>query len=104
VSVRGTPRQDLVNTHAMKVVTTFHPSSSVLASCKWQLLDDARSEFLVVAKLNQLDFYSLQPEGLKYEDGLEIRGRVRAVRVVPIKVRLLGSPLAAVQGDDIESL
>ncbi|EIW81285.1 hypothetical protein CONPUDRAFT_56293 [Coniophora puteana RWD-64-598 SS2] len=69
----------------MKVVTTFHPSSSVLASCKWQLLDDARSEFLVIAKLNQLDIYSLQPEGLKYEDGLEIWGRVRAVRVVPIK-------------------
>ncbi|KAH7885105.1 CPSF A subunit region-domain-containing protein [Phlebopus sp. FC_14] len=68
----------------MKVITTFHPPSSVLDSLKCTLKDESGSEFLVVAKLNRVDFYSIQPGGLRHEQGLEIWGRVRAVRTVPI--------------------
>lgn len=75
----------------MKLVSTFHPPSSVLDSLKCTLADENKSEFLVVAKLNRVDFYFLQPEGLRHERGIEIRGRIRAIRLVPIEV-LLYSP------------
>ncbi|KAG6333787.1 hypothetical protein ID866_5298 [Astraeus odoratus] len=69
----------------MKVVATYHPPSSVVDSVKCTLADNDGSEFLIVAKLNRVDFYSIRPDGLHHENGLEIWGRVRAVRSVPAK-------------------
>ncbi|KAH7926445.1 hypothetical protein BV22DRAFT_1118853 [Leucogyrophana mollusca] len=69
----------------MKIVTTFHPSSSVLDSTKCQLADADASELLAVAKLDRVEFYSFQPEGLRHEQTLEIWGRVHSIKAVPIK-------------------
>ncbi|KAF9219239.1 hypothetical protein BS17DRAFT_431256 [Gyrodon lividus] len=68
----------------MKVVATFHPPSSVLDSLKCTLADQHGSEFLVVAKLNRVDIYSIQREGLHHEQGIEIWGRIRTIRSVPV--------------------
>ncbi|KIK96855.1 hypothetical protein PAXRUDRAFT_10541 [Paxillus rubicundulus Ve08.2h10] len=68
----------------MKVVATFHPPSSVVDSLKCTLADEFGSEFLVVAKLNKVDIYSIQPGGLHHEQGIEIWGRIRAVKSVPV--------------------
>ena len=70
----------------MKLVSTFHPPSSVLDSLKCTLADENASEFLVVAKLNRVDIYSIHPEGLRHEQGIEIWGRIRTVKSVPIVV------------------
>lgn len=69
----------------MKIVTTFHQPSAVLSSVKCQL---ARGdlEHLVVARLNRIDVYSLQPHGLQRECGVEIWGKVRSVKAIPIPV------------------
>ncbi|KAH7910836.1 CPSF A subunit region-domain-containing protein [Hygrophoropsis aurantiaca] len=69
----------------MKIVTTFHPSSSVLDSAKLQLSDEDGSQFLVVAKLNRVEFHSVKPEGLRHEQTLEIWGRIHSIRPVPIE-------------------
>jgi DNA damage-binding protein 1 len=81
-------RGDLLNLtfENMKVVTTFHSASSVVDSLKFRLADEQASEFLIVAKLNRLDIYSLLPEGLRHEQGLDIWGRVRAIKAVPLMV------------------
>ncbi|KAL4064854.1 CPSF A subunit region-domain-containing protein [Scleroderma yunnanense] len=71
----------------MKVVSTYHQPSSVLDSVKCILDGD---EYLVVAKLNRVDFYSIHPDGLRLENGIDIWGRVRAVRTVPLRVRHTG--------------
>ncbi|KAG8214764.1 CPSF A subunit region-domain-containing protein [Butyriboletus roseoflavus] len=68
----------------MKLISAFHPPSSVIDSLKCTLADENGSEFLVVAKLNRIDIYSLQPEGLRHEQGIEIWGRVRTINAVPI--------------------
>lgn len=70
----------------MKVVSTFHSASSVVDSLKFRLADEQASEYLVVARLNRLDIYSLLPEGLRRDQGLDIWGRVRAIRAVPLVV------------------
>ncbi|KAG1776175.1 CPSF A subunit region-domain-containing protein [Suillus placidus] len=71
----------------MKVVTTFHPASSVVDSLKFRLKDEQPSEFLVVAKQNKLDIYALLPEGLRHQQDLDIWGRVRVIRAVPVLSR-----------------
>jgi len=70
----------------MKVVSTFHSASSVVDSLRFRLADEQASEYLVVAKLNRLDIYSLLPEGLRHEQGIDIWGRVRVIRAVPVVV------------------
>jgi len=70
----------------MKVVTTFSPSSSVLSSIKCRLVANSELEFLAVGKLDRLDVYSLQPEGLKLECGLQIWGRILALKAVLVDV------------------
>lgn len=70
----------------MKVVTTFHPASSVVDSLKFRLKDEQPSEFLVVAKSNRLDIYALHPDGLRHQQGLDIWGRIRVIRAVPVSV------------------
>lgn len=67
----------------MKVVTTFHHPSSVLSSVKCQL-SSRDLEHLVIAKIDRIDVYSLQPHGLQHECGLEIWGKVVSVKAVPI--------------------
>lgn len=71
----------------MKIVTTFHQPSAVLSSVKCQL-SSRNLEHLVVAKLNRIDVYSLQPHGLQHECDLEIWGKILVVRAVPISVGL----------------
>lgn len=70
----------------MKIVATYHAPSSVLDSIKCTLADNADSQYLIVAKLNRVDFYSIHPQGLHHENGVDIWGRVRAVRQVPLRV------------------
>lgn len=69
----------------MKIVTTFHHPSSVLASLKCRL--SARDvEHLVVANLNRIQVYSLQPTGVNQECSLEIYGKVAALKAIAIPV------------------
>jgi DNA damage-binding protein 1 len=71
----------------MKIVTTFHQPSSILSSIKCQL-SSRELEHLVIAKINRIDVYSLQPHGLQHECGTEIWGKVASVKAVPILVYL----------------
>ncbi|KAJ7695700.1 mono-functional DNA-alkylating methyl methanesulfonate N-term-domain-containing protein [Mycena rosella] len=66
----------------MKIVSTFHQPSSVLSSLKCHLTS-AGIEHLVVAKLNGLDVYSVQPEGLKHQCKWEVWGNILSVKSVP---------------------
>jgi DNA damage-binding protein 1 len=79
----------------MKVVTTFSPSSSVLSSIKCKLVASSDLEFLAVGKLDRLDVYSLQPEGLKHECGLEIWGRIVTIKAIPVAVSAIHIRLAS---------
>ncbi|PPR07110.1 hypothetical protein CVT24_010946 [Panaeolus cyanescens] len=75
--------QFFILTCSMKVVSTFHKSSSVVDSLKCQL--SARGvEHLVVAKLNALEVYSITPTGLHHECAIEIWGKICAVKAIPI--------------------
>lgn len=73
---------------AMKVVTTFHQPSSVLASLKCRL-GSRDTENLVVAKINKLIVYSIPPHGLQRECSLDVWGKVLTVKAIPIPVRPL---------------
>ncbi|CAK5284351.1 unnamed protein product, partial [Mycena citricolor] len=61
---------------------TFHRPSSVVSSLKCSLT--AGVEHLVVAKLDGLDVYSLQPEGLRHECRWDILGNVLTVKALPV--------------------
>ncbi|KAG5648442.1 hypothetical protein DXG03_005016 [Asterophora parasitica] len=67
----------------MKIVTTFHQPSSVLASVKCQLAS-RDLEHLVVAKTNRIEVYSLRPHGLQHECGIDVWGSVVTVKSIPI--------------------
>ncbi|KAI0061660.1 hypothetical protein BV25DRAFT_1857049 [Artomyces pyxidatus] len=67
----------------MKVVSTFHPPSSVTGSVRCHLTSDGNLDHLVVVKTNRVDVYSAQPDGLRHECGTEIWGRISTVRAVP---------------------
>ncbi|KXN88147.1 DNA damage-binding protein 1a [Leucoagaricus sp. SymC.cos] len=67
----------------MKIVTTFHQPSSTLTSLKCRL-STRDVEHLVVAKLNRIEVYSLQPSGVKLECSREIYGKVASVKAIPI--------------------
>ncbi|KAI1790140.1 mono-functional DNA-alkylating methyl methanesulfonate N-term-domain-containing protein [Ganoderma leucocontextum] len=69
----------------MRVVGTFHPSSSVSRSLKCTLTPDSGLEFLVVAKTDKLEVFSLQPEGLKRECVSDMWGRIVGLQDVPAK-------------------
>ncbi|PCH40170.1 hypothetical protein WOLCODRAFT_67201 [Wolfiporia cocos MD-104 SS10] len=66
----------------MKVVTTFHPPSSVVRSIKCSL--SLGQEHLVIAKINKLEVYSLQPADLHHQCSLEIWGRITSLRALPL--------------------
>ncbi|KAI0766387.1 CPSF A subunit region-domain-containing protein [Trametes elegans] len=68
----------------MRVVGTFHPSSSVSRSLKCRLTDTAL-EHLVIAKTDKLEVYSLQPDGLKRECSVDMWSRIVSVQAVPAK-------------------
>ena len=70
----------------MRVVATFHPPSSVVQSIKCRLNPADDLEYLVVAKTNRLEVYSLQAEGLHRECSTEIWGRVVALRALSVDV------------------
>lgn len=69
----------------MKVVTTFHAPSSVVSSVKCRL-GSRDIEHLAVAKHSRVDVYSLQPNGLQHECGIDLFGKVKCVRAIPIQV------------------
>ncbi|EGN98024.1 hypothetical protein SERLA73DRAFT_109335 [Serpula lacrymans var. lacrymans S7.3] len=67
----------------MKVVNTFHPSSSVLDSLRCHLTGKTDTDYLVVANLNRIHISSVQPDGLRHECRFEVWGRVGAIKAVP---------------------
>lgn len=69
----------------MKVVTTFHAPSSVVGSVKCRL-GSRDTEHLAIAKQSRLDIYSLQPNGLQHECGIDLLGQIKCVRAIPIHV------------------
>ncbi|KAH9042112.1 CPSF A subunit region-domain-containing protein [Lactarius pseudohatsudake] len=69
----------------MRIVSTFHPPSSVTDVVKCRLTSDRSLIHLVVAKSNRLDIYSVQPSGLSYECGAEIWGRIVVVKAIPTR-------------------
>ncbi|KAJ6466487.1 CPSF A subunit region-domain-containing protein [Mycena sanguinolenta] len=66
----------------MKIVSTFAHPTSVLSSVKCNLTSTGL-EHLVVAKLDGLDVYSVQPEGLKHECRWNVWGNILSVKSVP---------------------
>ena len=70
----------------MRVVSTFHPPSSVTDAIKCRLTEDSSLIHLAVTKPNRLDIYSVQPSGLQHECGTEIWGRIVTVRAIPARV------------------
>ena len=71
----------------MRVVGTFHPSSSVSCSVKCSLSADVAVEYLVVAKTDRLEVFSCQPDGLKKECLKDMWGTVVGLQAVPAEVR-----------------
>ncbi|KAH9080524.1 mono-functional DNA-alkylating methyl methanesulfonate N-term-domain-containing protein [Lactarius deliciosus] len=69
----------------MRIVSTFHPPSSVTDVVKCRLTSDRSLIHLAVAKSNRLDIYSVQPSGLSYECGAEIWGRIVVVKAIPTR-------------------
>jgi hypothetical protein len=68
---------------AMKIVSTFHQPSSVLCSLKCHLTSSESGDLhLVIAKLNSLDVYSVQPEGLKHEHRWDVWGNILSLKSV----------------------
>ncbi|KAJ3856320.1 CPSF A subunit region-domain-containing protein [Lentinula lateritia] len=67
-----------------RIASTFHPSSSVISSVKCSLAS-RELEHLVIAKLNSLTVYSILESKLQLECNLDVRGKVRLVRAVPIQ-------------------
>ncbi|KAI0269851.1 CPSF A subunit region-domain-containing protein [Gloeopeniophorella convolvens] len=67
----------------MKVVSTFHPPSSVTDAIRCHLTSDNSLVHLVAAKSNRIDVYSVRSGGLKHECGAEIWGRVVSISAVP---------------------
>ncbi|KAK7682424.1 hypothetical protein QCA50_014629 [Cerrena zonata] len=67
----------------MKLVTTFHSTSSVVGSLKCRLTPDSELEYLVIARPNRIEVSALTPDGLRPECELEIWGRVLALRSIP---------------------
>ena len=72
----------------MKVVTTLHQPSSVLSSLKCRL-GSRDTENLVIAKLNKLIVYSIQPHDLQRECSVDIWGKVLTIKAIPIPVRVV---------------
>jgi len=71
----------------MKVISTFHPSSSVLSSIKCRLTSRGL-EHLVIAKLSRIDVYSVQPRELQHECGLDVSGKICSIKPLPISVSM----------------
>ncbi|KAJ3991663.1 CPSF A subunit region-domain-containing protein [Lentinula boryana] len=75
-----------------KILTTFHSSSSVISSVKCSLSSASSSstdvedqyQHLIIAKLNSIQVYSIRETSLELECSVDIRGKVRAIKRVPI--------------------
>ena len=70
----------------MRVISTFHPPSSVTDAIKCRLTSDPSRIHLAVTKPNRIDIYSVQSSGLQHECGAEIWGRIVTVRAIPAQV------------------
>ena len=69
----------------MKIISTFHPSSSVLSSIKCRLTS-RDLEHLVIAKLSRIDVYSVQRQVLQHECGMDVLGKICSIKALPISV------------------
>ncbi|KAI0335819.1 hypothetical protein GY45DRAFT_705258 [Cubamyces sp. BRFM 1775] len=69
----------------MRIVGTFHPSSSVTHSLKCRLTPDPTAEHLVIAKTDKLEVYSLQPDGLKHECTTDMWGQIVGMHAIPVQ-------------------
>ena len=69
----------------MKIISSFHPSSSVLSSIKCRLTS-RDLEHLVIGKLSRIDVYSVQPQELQHECGLDVFGKICSLKALPISV------------------
>ena len=67
----------------MKIISTFHPSSSVLSSIKCRLTTRGL-EHLLIAKLSRIDVYSVRPQELQHECGLDVWGKICSIKPLPI--------------------
>ncbi|KAI0308473.1 hypothetical protein OF83DRAFT_1180779 [Amylostereum chailletii] len=67
----------------MKVITTFHTSSSVVASVAGHLTNDSSLRHLIVGYSDRLVVYSAQPDGLRQECVTEIWGRLMSLKILP---------------------
>ncbi|KAK7048153.1 CPSF-A domain-containing protein [Favolaschia claudopus] len=72
----------------MKIVSTFHRPSSVLCSVKCSLTS-SNLEHCVVGKLDGLEIYSVQPEGLKQECRWTVWGNVLSVKAESSRSNLI---------------
>jgi DNA damage-binding protein 1 len=70
----------------MKVISTFTPPSSVVASLRCSLAPSA--QHLVVAKSDRIDVFSQQATGLHLECTVPIWGRIVALSAIRLHVRL----------------
>ncbi|KAJ4488025.1 CPSF A subunit region-domain-containing protein [Lentinula aciculospora] len=86
-----------------RIASTFHPSSSVISSVKCSL-SLRELEHLVVAKLNSLQVYSILESKLQLECNLEVRGKVRLVRAIPIQNSFRSNLLVLLDHPDPEIL
>ncbi|OSD07132.1 hypothetical protein PYCCODRAFT_1449240 [Trametes coccinea BRFM310] len=84
----------------MRVVGTFHPSSSVSRSLKCRLSSDPALEHLVVAKTDKLEVYSLQPHGLQLECTTDMWGRIVGIQAVPSKTESQSNLLVMIDHPD----
>ncbi|KAL4251847.1 DNA damage-binding protein 1 [Abortiporus biennis] len=67
----------------MRVVTTFHSPSSIVASTSCSLTPDG--EHLVVAKASSLQVYEVTQDGLTHLCDLPVWGRVLSLRTLTVK-------------------
>jgi DNA damage-binding protein 1 len=70
----------------MKLISTFHPASSVVDCIKCTLISGIDQEHLVVAKPDKLEVFALQPDGLRFETSIHIWGRILHIREITIQV------------------
>ncbi|KAF8516138.1 CPSF A subunit region-domain-containing protein [Hysterangium stoloniferum] len=68
----------------MRVVSTFFAPSSTSHSLKCKL-DHTETDYLVVAKPDRVEVFSLQPDGAKFQCSLEVWGVISSLKTVSLK-------------------
>lgn len=69
----------------MRIVSTFHPSSSVTSSLRCCLVANSATEHLVVAKPGKIEVFVITDDGLKPDCEVEIWGVIVSIKAIPAK-------------------